>query len=208
MLRFRLQKTFTANMANVLAMVSLLTMLMAVCPYAPARQLLRRCRVQKNKSNTKPVKSLKHRRMSNTITLNMGVVKKYHTLINNKAGYASVACVGFLPLIEIFFRAFERKFRQMVERLPNQPFRIVKAKPCRLCEVTEPKKLRLFGPITARTLSGRDIRFSVLDVREDFAEGRPSAKDRKIVYHLWGFVQGGYLSLCLLAPLEKRNINY
>lgn len=130
--------------------------------------------------------------MSNSITLIMDVVKYYHILINNKAGYACVARVGFLPLIAIFFRAFERKLRRMVEWLHNQPFRIVKAQPCLLCEVTEPKKLRLFGPITARTLSGRDIRFSVLDVREDFAKGRPSAKDRKIVYHLWGFVQGGY----------------
>lgn len=38
-----------------------------------------------------------------------------------------MARVGFLHLIEISFRAFERKFRRMVERLYNQPFRIVKA---------------------------------------------------------------------------------
>lgn len=116
--------------------------------------------------------------MSNTITLNMDVVKNYHILINNKAGYASLARVGFLPLIAIFFRAFERKLRRMVERLPNQPFRIVKAQPCRLYQEEPGKSQR--KPRCRWLLPGSN----------------------------WGFVQGGYPSLCLLAPLEKRNINY
>ena len=79
--------------------------------------------------------------MSNTITLNMDVVKNYHIHINIKAGYASVARVGFLQLLEIFFRAFERKFRRMVERLPDQPFQIVKAQPCR-SNIEEPGTCR------------------------------------------------------------------
>lgn len=129
--------------------------------------------------------------MTNTITYNLCVVKNYHTLLNNNAGYASIARVGILPLISIPSLAVERELKTGCGKAFNTAFpnRQGGALLFNCEDDPSPKNygfLDLFPPDVIR----RYTQFFVLDVREDFAEGRPSAKDRKIAYNLGGSSKG------------------
>lgn len=133
--------------------------------------------------------------------------KNYHTLINNIAGYAHFVRVGYLHLCSIFSLAFERKLNTGCGKAFNIAFPNRQGAALLFNSADDPRPktngfLDLLQPDHVRLYT----RFFVLDVREGFAKGRLSAKDRKIAYNLGGSSKGA-TRFMFISPLGEKKIN-
>lgn len=110
------------------------------------------------------------------MTNKMCVVKKYHTLINNEAGYADIVRVGFLPFRSISSLAFERKLNTGCGKASQIAF---------------PNRQGVALPIFGLASNLKDTSHKRVSKREP-ATGDKHSAGARCGLSVWGFVQGGY----------------